>query len=93
MIVIVKSGPETPEGKRAVKLSRDMAADLVLLQNGVYFACKDRLEGFCGTVHVLEDDCRLRGLTDDDLERDIVMIDYGRFIDLMIDEEKVVGML
>jgi sulfur relay protein TusB/DsrH len=93
MIVIVKSGPETPEGRRAVKLSRDMAADLVLLQNGVYFACKDRLEGFCGTVHALEDDCRLRGLTENDLERDISMIDYERLIDLMVAEEKVLGML
>jgi sulfur relay protein TusB/DsrH len=92
MLVIVKSGPETPEGRRAVKLSRDMAADLVLLQNGVYFACKDRLEGFCGTAYALEDDCRIRGLSED-LERDISVIDYERLIDLMTTEEKVLGML
>ena len=61
MIVIIKSAPDTPEGKRGIKLARDMAADLFLIQNGVYFAQEERLEGFCGTVYVLEDDLKLRG--------------------------------
>jgi len=38
MIVIVKSGPDTADGKRGVKFARDMGADLFLIQNGVYFA-------------------------------------------------------
>lgn len=72
-------------------MSRDMAADLVLLQNGVYFSCRDRLEGFCGRVYALEDDCRIRGLSDDDLEPGVSMIDYGQLIDVMAGEDKVLG--
>ncbi|RME65589.1 MAG: hypothetical protein D6778_06065, partial [Nitrospirae bacterium] len=62
MLVLIKSAPNTPEGKRALRFARDMAADVCLLQNGVYFAEPERLEGFCGTVYVLSEDARLRGL-------------------------------
>ncbi|MBI3592910.1 MAG: hypothetical protein HY099_05465, partial [Nitrospirae bacterium] len=62
MLVIIKSAPDTPEGKRGVKLARDMAADLFLIQNGVYFAQEERLEGFCGNTYALEDDLKLRGI-------------------------------
>lgn len=92
MLVIVKSAPDTPDGKRGVKLARDMAADLVLLQNGVYFAQKERLEGFCGTAYVLAEDSRLRGLKDDELEKGIKKLNYDDIVNLMADEDKVVGM-
>ncbi len=92
MIVIVKSSPETTDGMRGMKLARDMAADVVLLQNGVYFAQSERLGGFCGTAYVLDEDVRLRGLRDDEIEKDIRRLDYGELIDLMAKEEKVVGM-
>ena len=60
MLVIVKNGPDTVDGERS-EAWRDMAADLFLIQNGVYFAQEERLEGFCGTAYVLEDDLKLEG--------------------------------
>jgi len=92
MLVIVKSAPDTTDGKRGIKLARDMAADVVLLQNGVYFAQKERLEGFCGTAYVLDDDVRLRGLKNDEIEKDIRRLDYGSLVDLIASEDKVAGM-
>jgi sulfur relay protein TusB/DsrH len=92
MLVIVKSAPDTMDGKRGVKLARDMAADVVLLQNAVHFAQRERLEGFCGTAYVLDDDLRLRGLKDDEIEKDIRRLGYGSLVDLMANEDKVVGM-
>lgn len=92
MLVIVKSAPETADGKRAVKLARDMAADLVLIQNGVYFSQRERLGGFCGSVYVLEEDRRLRGLGNEEIEKDLIGITYDSLINLMAGEEKVTGM-
>ena len=92
MLVIIKSAPDTPEGKRGVKLARDIAADVCLIQNAVYFARKDRLESFCGTVYVLDEDSRLRGLSDNEIEKDIKKVDYDGIVDLMAGEDKVVGM-
>jgi len=93
MLVIIKSAHDTPEGKRGVKLARDMSADIVLLQNGVYFMEKDRLEGlnFSRTAYVLEDDKRLRGIIGSG-NKNIKDITYDGLIDLMAGEDKVVGM-
>lgn len=91
MVVIIKSGPDTADGKRGVKLARDMAADVVFIQNGVYFAQKERLEGFCGTVFVLDDDARLRGLHESDLEKDMRRLSYNDLVDVMVAEDKVIG--
>jgi sulfur relay protein TusB/DsrH len=93
MLVIIKSGPDTTEGKRGVKTAGDMAADIALLQNAVYFAQKDRMGGFCGTIHVLAEDCRLRGLGETDIEGGIKQIGYDELVDLMVKDEKVIGVL
>ncbi len=92
MLVLIKSAPDTPEGRRGFKLARDMAADICLLQNGVYFAQPERLEGFCGTVYLLREDARMRGLKEADIARDIKEIDYMDLVDLMVDEDQVVGL-
>ncbi|GAB4418333.1 MAG: hypothetical protein OHK0032_14330 [Thermodesulfovibrionales bacterium] len=92
MITIIKSSPDTHEGKRGFKLARDMASDMVLLQNGVYFSRKERFEGFCGKVYILEEDTRLRGLKNEEILKDAIKIDYDLLIDMMVEEEKVVGM-
>ncbi len=92
MLVIIKSSPDTPEGKRGFKLARDMASDMVLLENGVYFAQKERFEGFCGKVYILEEDMRLRGLKDDEVLKDAIKIDYDGLVDLMVEEDRVIGM-
>jgi len=91
MVIIIKSPPDSTDGKRAVKLARDMAADLVLIQNAVYFAQKDGLEGFCGKAYALLEDCRLRGLMENDIKKDIKMIDYSAFVDLITGEDKTIG--
>ncbi len=92
MIVIVKSAPDTADGRRGVKLARDMAADVVLLQNGIYFAQRERLDGFCGTAYVLVEDARLRGVKDEEIEKEIRKVDYGGIVDLIVAEDKVIGM-
>lgn len=92
MLVIIKSSPDTPEGKRGVKLARDMAADICLIQNAVYFAQKERLEGFCGMAYVLDEDARLRGLSSGDMDKGIREIGYDALVDFMVKEDKVVGM-
>jgi len=92
MLVIIKSAPDMPEGRRGIKLARDMAADVVLLQNGIYFAQRERLDGFCGTAYVLDEDARLRGVKDEEIEKNIRKVDYGSLVDLMANEDKVVGM-
>ncbi|MCL5063111.1 MAG: DsrH/TusB family sulfur metabolism protein [Nitrospiraceae bacterium] len=92
MLVIIKSSPDTQEGKRGVKLARDMAADICLIQNAVYFAQKERLEGFCGTAFILDEDARLRGLGLEEIGKGIREINYEGLVDLMVNESKVVGM-
>ncbi|MDP2167735.1 MAG: DsrH/TusB family sulfur metabolism protein [Thermodesulfovibrionales bacterium] len=89
MIVIIKSSPDTAEGGRGLKLARDMAADICLIQGGVYFAEKERLEGFCGTVYALEEDLRMRGIRD--LEKGVIPIGYDGLTDLAAENDKVVG--
>ncbi len=92
MIVIVKSGLDTADGMRGVALAKDGNADLVLLQNGVLFAQKKRLNDFPGTVYVLDDDKRLRGMKDSEIDERVKAIDYDRLTDLMMESDKVVGM-
>ncbi|NWF52965.1 MAG: sulfurtransferase complex subunit TusB [Nitrospirae bacterium] len=91
MLIIVKSSPETPEGKRGIKLAIDMTANVVLIQNGVYFALKNKLNGFMGIIYVLEDDIILRGLRDEEIEKNIKKLDYDGLVELMIKENKVIG--
>ncbi|MBI5212366.1 MAG: hypothetical protein HY957_03210 [Nitrospirae bacterium] len=91
MLVIIKSGPDTPDGKRGIKLARDMAADICLMQNAVYFSQKERLEGFCGTAFVLGEDARLRGIPSADMEKGVKEINYDELVDRMVKEDKTVG--
>jgi sulfur relay protein TusB/DsrH len=94
MLVIVKSAPDTPEGKRGVQLACDAAADVVLLQNGVYFMQGQKLgdAGFAGKAYVLEDDRHLRGLEKNGDSKNIQDINYDSLVDLMIENDKVIGM-
>lgn len=91
MLIVVKSSPDTPEGKRGIKLATVMTANVALIQNGVYFTQKDRLNGFRGIIYALEDDIRLRGLRDEEIGKDIKKIDYDGLVELMIKEDKVIG--
>ena len=91
MLVIVKSAPDTLEGTRGMTMAKEMGANVVMIQNAVYFALKDRLEGLPGIVYALEDDLRLRGLNNNDLKGDIRRLDYDDFIDLMVEDDRVIG--
>lgn len=93
MLVMIKSAPDSPEGKRGVELARDMAAEIVLLQNGVYLTQGQKLEAFefAGRAYAVEDDMRLRGLSLGD-SKCIQEINYDDLVDLIIKNEKVVGM-
>lgn len=92
MLVIVKSAPDTSDGKRGIQLARDMGANIAFLQNGVYSACKDRLGSFTDSVYVLSEDARLRGIKNGELEHNVKMLSYDDLVDLMTKEDNVVGM-
>jgi len=94
MLTIIKSAPETPEGRRGVKLATYMSADIVLLQNGVYFMQGQKLgdAGFTGKTYVLEDDRLLRGLKADNDDKTIQDINYDGLVDLMVEHDNVIGM-
>jgi sulfur relay protein TusB/DsrH len=94
MLVIVKSAPDTPEGTRGVKLACDMSADIVLLQNGVYFMQGEKLgdAGFTGKVYVLEDDRLLRGLPAVNDSKNMQGINYDSLVDVMTEHDSVLGM-
>ena len=92
MIVVVKSGPDTTDGKRGVTLARSAGAALILIQNAVAFAHTPMASSAGpGAVYALEDDLRLRGLGAKDLDERIVRIDYPKLVDLLAGADKVVG--
>jgi len=89
MLMLVKSSPDTDEGKRGLKMARDLSADIVFLQDGVYFALSDTIDGFCGTAYATEEDLALRGLQD--RLNGVKVVGWDELIDMMAEEEKVIG--
>ena len=92
MLVMIKSAPDTTDGALGLTLAKEGGSDLVLLQNGVYFAQKERMGAFSGTVYVLDDDKRLRGLKDSEMDERVKTIDYDKLTDIITGGEKVAGM-
>jgi sulfur relay protein TusB/DsrH len=92
MLVMIKSAPDTTDGATGMTLAKEGGADLVLLQNGVYFARKERLGDFPGAAYVLDDDKRLRGLKDSELDERVKAIGYDELTDIIAGGDKVVGM-
>ncbi len=92
MIVMIKSAPDTTDGALGLTLAKQSGADLVLMQNGVYFAQKERLGDFSGTVYVLEHDKKLRGLQDSEMDARAKIIDYDKLTDIITGGRKVTGM-
>ena len=92
MVVIIKSAPDTTDGSIGLSLAKEGGADLVLLQNGVLLSQKNRLGAFPGAVYVLDDDKKLRGLKDSDLDERVKVIDYDKLTDIITSGEKVTGM-
>ncbi len=92
MLVMIKSAPDTTDGATGLTLAKEGGADIVLLQNGVYFAQKEKLGAFPGAVYVLDDDKRLRGLKDSEIDARAKTINYDGLTDLVTGSDKVVGM-
>lgn len=92
MLVMIKSAPDTTDGAIGLTLAKENGADLVLLQNGVYFAQKERLGAVSGAVYVLDDDKRLRGLKDAEMDERVKIINYDTLTDIITSGEKVTGM-
>ncbi len=92
MLVMIKSAPDTTDGALGLTLARESGADLVLLQNGVYFAQKERLGALSGTIYVLDDDKRLRGLKDSEMDERVKIIDYHKLTDIITSGKRVNGM-
>jgi sulfur relay protein TusB/DsrH len=92
MIVMIKSAPDTSDGAIGLALAKQSGADLVLTQNGVYFAQKERLGVFLSEVYVLDDDKRLRGLKDSEMDERVKIIDYDKLTDIITRGDKVTGM-
>ena len=92
MLVMIKSAPDTTDAALGLTLAKESGADLVLLQNGVYFAQKERLGTVPGAVYILDDDKRLRGLKDSEMDDRVKIIDYDKLTDIMTGGEKVAGM-
>ena len=88
MLVIIKNAPDTPEGRRGMQTAREAGADIVLLQNGVCFT--RQVEGIPQKTYVLEDDLKLRGISQADVTDRI--IGYPEFVDLMTSADTVAGM-
>ncbi len=92
MLVLIKSAPDTADGALGLTLAKESGADLVLLQNGVYFAQKERLGAFSGAVYMLDDDKRLRGLKDSEMDDRVKLIKYDKLTDIIMSGVKVTGM-
>lgn len=92
MLVMIKSAPDTADGATGLTLAKEGGADIVLLQNGVYFAQQERLGDYSGSVYVLDDDKRLRGLKDSEMDSRVKIIDYDKLTDIITGGDKVVGM-
>ncbi len=89
MLVLIKSSPDTDEGKRGLKMAGDLSADIVFLQDGVYFALSEMIDGFRGTAYAAEEDLALRGLQD--RVNGVKAVGWDELVDMMAEEEKVIG--
>ena len=90
MLVLIKSAPETPEARCAMRLAKNSSADVVLIQNGVYHCDGECLEAFAGSVYAIQDDRDMRGVKASG--GNVRIISYEELVDLMAANEKVVGM-
>ncbi len=86
MLFLISSSPDTKEFKSALKMAKDVNAEICLLQNAVY-ASRDLYDP---DMYVLSDDLHLRGIKEKEISGKV--IDYGNLVDLMTGADKVAGM-
>ena len=93
MTVIVKSSPDTPEGKRGLQTAIELgAAHLVLLQNGVYAVHSEAASAPDMQVCAIKEDCLMRGIPVHP-DSKVRMIDYDELVDILQQSDHVVGMM
>jgi len=87
MLFLISSAPDTKEFKTAYHLAKNLNAEICLMQSAVY-ASRDLNDQ---SLYVLRDDLQLRGITEDETSSKI--IDYDELIELMLNTDKVIGLL
>jgi len=92
MLILIKSSPDTPEGKRGIRMATDLGAGMVLIQNGIYLAKGGALQDLNRPVYLLDEDTRLRGINPEGLGNNLKMINYDGLVNLMMEHEKVIGL-
>ncbi len=92
MTVVVKSSPDTPEGKRGVQTAIDMGADIVFLQNGVYSVLLESASIPDIRIYAVGEDCLMRGIVAHPESR-VRMIDYAELVDILQQSDHVIGMM
>jgi len=92
MTVIVKSAPDTPDGRKGLQTAIDLGADVILLQNGVYFVLSGSAAVAGMQVYAMEEDCMMRGIRIPS-DNSVRMIDYAELVDIMQMSDHVIGML
>ena len=86
MLFLISSAPDTKEFQTAIRMAKDISADICLLQNAVYAARNSDNKN----LYVLRDDMNLRGITDGEISGK--PIDYSMLVNLMTGSDKVVGL-
>lgn len=90
MIVLIRTGPDDVRSAAALKLARERAADVALMDEAVWMARPDGLGGFCGTAYAVAEHIQERGIMH--VERGVRVIDLAQMV-LMLAEEDTVVML
>ncbi len=87
-LILVKYGPNNPAEQ--IKLnSATIEDDVVLIQNGVYWALEDLKTQTKANVFAIKDDFISRGYNES--ESKVPLIDYGKFIELIEKHPKSIG--
>lgn len=90
-LVVVISPPGSAKGEHGVRLAKELAADIVLTGEAAGYALKGRLEGFCGTVYVIEEEGKPPGLKDEDMEKGVKRLSGGEFGEMLERGARVAG--
>jgi sulfur relay protein TusB/DsrH len=85
--------------ERAIKIAEkpdNQDISLCLLQDAVYLAAKgkkllDSLISQNKNIYALENDIKLRGLNQDLIYSEVKLVDYGKVIDLVLENENIVN--
>lgn len=85
MLFLIASAPDTQQFKTALRMAKDVNADVCLLQNAVYASRNLNEDSF----YVLQDETVLRGIAENEISGKL--IDYNKLVELMAESDKVAG--